>query len=370
MLHKGRELFDDEDISSGMSNLVENLLRKHKSNEENASEEVVKESVLDLSSEEIYDQPSFFAELDELVSTAYAKCGEHKKKKKPIFGMTPPSFQLLSDSLVSPVESVPICDHKVDDTPLADLNLGAKDDSIMQIKLNSKKGVAGKRQKRSVDKPISEMTPPSSPLSTQPLITPVESVPSCDLGDKDDATKTVQDMIPYFFDILETEMKHAEVTSLDYFDLVFFPVFNSNEHYIFCINHMTRFLDIIDIVFVGKRVSLNYKYSLCPKFVIEFFSRFMKKHWPQFSKNVSRYKITSLELKWQSFIKDTDAGLLMMKHMESYVGQKDSEWDIGLQVDNVDALNKLRIDYCWQMITNKQHKEYDSVIKKSKKFGK
>ncbi|KAL2944185.1 Sentrin-specific protease 7 [Bienertia sinuspersici] len=156
---------------------------------------------------------------------------------------------------------------------------------------------------------------------------------------------------------MKKEMKHAQVNTLEKVDLVFFPIVASGHYY------LHRLLD--------NKISFVQKYKNHPRTLLRAFATFYATFHSTKNKNmfeeICNFKTKTLKMKWRSNDNYDDCGVYLLKHMETYHGEKDIVWENGLQLNNVDQMKKLRVEYCGKIMSHKENKEHHSMQIKARK---
>ncbi|XP_065859421.1 uncharacterized protein [Euphorbia lathyris] len=150
--------------------------------------------------------------------------------------------------------------------------------------------------------------------------------------------------------------------------IVFFPVVYAAHFYVFVINHFTGKIDVIDNKALDKGVTVHSKYKGFAKALVKAYYLYIKRESPNCLNDISAYGSKHLKLKWKESSNNDDCGVFLLKHMESYFGQEESEWDIGVRNNNVDQLKNFRIEYCWKILSNSGNKEVAVVNEKALKW--
>ncbi|KAL2922615.1 Succinate--CoA ligase [ADP-forming] subunit beta [Bienertia sinuspersici] len=92
MLEKAKEMFQEQETSDQMNNLIHNIwnkyIKKKKAQVQNSPSIISQD-------QHLFDEPSFIKELDDVMKKAWDKC---KGKKKHPIEMSPPSFELISQT--------------------------------------------------------------------------------------------------------------------------------------------------------------------------------------------------------------------------------------------------------------------------------
>ncbi|KAL2942714.1 Neutral protease NprE [Bienertia sinuspersici] len=89
-----------------------------------------------------------------------------------------------------------------------------------------------------------------------------------------------------------------------------------------------------------EKVDLKYKNH--PRTLLRAFATFYATFHSTKNKNmfeeICNFKTKTLKMKWRSNDNYDDCGVYLLKHMETYHGEKDIEWENGLQLNNVDQI--------------------------------
>ncbi|XP_065874631.1 uncharacterized protein [Euphorbia lathyris] len=171
-----------------------------------------------------------------------------------------------------------------------------------------------------------------------------------------------------FFEMISYELREAKVDSLQNYYLVFFPVVYAAHFCLFVINHFTGKIDVIDNKALDKGVKVHSKYKGFAKALVKAYYLYMKRESPNCLNDISVYASRHLKLKWKDSTNNDDCGVFLLKHMESYFGQDEAKWDIGVRKNKVDQLKNFRIEYCWKILSNSRNKEVAGVNEKALKW--
>ncbi|KAL2901056.1 Tumor necrosis factor ligand superfamily member 12 [Bienertia sinuspersici] len=130
---------------------------------------------------------------------------------------------------------------------------------------------------------------------------------------------------------MKKEMKHAQVNTLEKVDLVFFLVVASGHYYLLCINFMKGSLELIDNRLLDNNISFLRAFAT-------FYATFQSTKNKNMFEEICNFKTKTLKMKWRSNDNYDDCGVYLLKHMQTYHGEKDIEWENGLQLNNVDQI--------------------------------
>ncbi|XP_042003712.1 uncharacterized protein LOC121752669 [Salvia splendens] len=113
-------------------------------------------------------------------------------------------------------------------------------------------------------------------------------------------------------------------------DLVFFPVFTSGYYYLV--------KDMFEAYFKEKNIS-------------------------ELSQNIKKSPYKVVPLDWATSTNKEDSGIYLMRHMETYFGRKEKEWNIGFSQRGTKILQILRGRYCEAMLTSRSNKKYMDMVR-------
>ncbi|KAL4567479.1 hypothetical protein LXL04_023064 [Taraxacum kok-saghyz] len=133
--------------------------------------------------------------------------------------------------------------------------------------------------------------------------------------------------------------------------LVFFPVLKSEHFYLIVFN--IKRIECVIIGNSGVDVPMEAKYGTVPTDMVDFFTSYLttKKH-PKAKKfkHVSPFRFL---MSWMTKKNKVDCGVFLMRHMETYKGEKMDKWDASLEMecDSLQKqLNELRRKYVTKIL--------------------
>ena len=89
---------------------------------------------------------------------------------------------------------------------------------------------------------------------------------------------------------------------------------------------------------------------------------YKKKNLLEIFENINKSYIDILSLKWARSSNIKDCGVYLMRHMETYVGKKDSEWNVGFSAHNIKILQVLRGRYCYNLIASSYNNQRVPIL--------
>ncbi|WOG82013.1 hypothetical protein DCAR_0101172 [Daucus carota subsp. sativus] len=126
-------------------------------------------------------------------------------------------------------------------------------------------------------------------------------------------------------------------------DLLFFPVYANRHFYLVCFNLKKQAFEVIDNIRQGKNAGKYYGPRI--RLLVRFFL---------LANLVKNLKPSYLVMPWQTIQNDTDCGLFLMRHMETYMGDAKT-WTSDLKPENygqTTQLDKIRAKYCHAILAS------------------
>ncbi|XP_019176284.1 PREDICTED: uncharacterized protein LOC109171666 [Ipomoea nil] len=147
-----------------------------------------------------------------------------------------------------------------------------------------------------------------------------------------------------------------------------FPIVASNHYYLMSISPLMERYDIIDNSSVTVKKENKYGYVIAN--LQKFFSKFlfdMKTTYK--AEKVQKLKSKIMKMPWRDAQNKMDCGIFLMRHLETFRGQTQAEWQCGLHKNNKDQLNKLRVRYLAAMIMSDVNEHKERNIQQAAEFG-
>ncbi|KAK1364384.1 hypothetical protein POM88_039945 [Heracleum sosnowskyi] len=173
------------------------------------------------------------------------------------------------------------------------------------------------------------------------------------------------------YKIYVTEMnhflqKHPNTKFKDY-DLIFFPILAYEHFYLISLNIKARTWEVIDNIRHVK--AANNVYTAKLHRLKKHFAKYLKeKEQSWFASSIIRMKTIYLTMPCQTLQNNTDCGVFLMRHMETYKGDK-KKWDTQFkeegQLGQREQLVRLRIKYTDAMLTSHINEKRNFVIRES-----
>lgn len=117
---------------------------------------------------------------------------------------------------------------------------------------------------------------------------------------------------------------------------------------------------------------LSLKYGDIPVTLSQMFCDYLESHKMGLKAlSMRRVPIDRMKMSWRNIKNKVDCAVYAMRHMETFMGQKVKEWDIGLMKDHSKQLLYLRAKYCRVLLTCEINMHRDRNMAEAKaKFNK
>nr|GMD50415.1 uncharacterized protein LOC109150823 [Ipomoea batatas] len=100
-----------------------------------------------------------------------------------------------------------------------------------------------------------------------------------------------------------------------------------------CYNFSTSMLEIIDNRPLPKGMRIQLKYADSPKVLSTAFSEYlMKRGHTSLAERITKLPVELVKMNWRTADNKTDCGLYCMRHMETYMGNR--QWKCGFTPKN------------------------------------
>ncbi|KAG6388843.1 hypothetical protein SASPL_150279 [Salvia splendens] len=148
-------------------------------------------------------------------------------------------------------------------------------------------------------------------------------------------------------------------------DMVFFPICAHEHYYAVCFYYASKRVIVIDNSSSGDSDNITVNYGVIPETLRTFFWKYLGGvGCVQQSKAVENSAIERLKLKWSTKTNKDDSGVYLMRHLETYMGQKGCEWTCGLSKKSKGVLQILRAKYCTAlMLAEINHEHFKNKAK-------
>ncbi|KAH6827979.1 alpha carbonic anhydrase 2 [Perilla frutescens var. hirtella] len=150
-----------------------------------------------------------------------------------------------------------------------------------------------------------------------------------------------------FVDNILHELRKYPHVEVDKTDMFFFPILQSEHFYIIVIDTRRMVAEIIDNfnAMEGEQDDPLFKYEHIPAKLMTGLQTLTK----EVSENIK--SMNRLQMPWRNSTNQTDCGVFVMHHMETYMGDAVRNWRSGLRAKNEMQLKYLRIKYCAAILT-------------------
>nr|GME15878.1 uncharacterized protein LOC109175178 [Ipomoea batatas] len=162
------------------------------------------------------------------------------------------------------------------------------------------------------------------------------------LGEEDERFKKFSDN--YLVDksfAVETQWKNIQH--------FLFPIIASQHYYMIHFDPLCERFEAIDNS--SKVCKTDDKYGIVPTTLI------------------AKLKLKRIKMSWRDNKNKVDCGVFLMRHMETFRGQLPELWDCGLEKENKDQLNVLRIKYLTALVMSDVNEHKTRNIQQAAEFG-
>nr|GMD38006.1 uncharacterized protein LOC109155335 [Ipomoea batatas] len=147
-----------------------------------------------------------------------------------------------------------------------------------------------------------------------------------------------------------------------------FLIIASQHYYMIHFDPLCERFEAIDNS--SKVCKTDDKYGIVPTTLQKFLSMFMiglKSAYK--SEKIAKLKLKRMKMSWRDNKNKVDCGVFLMRHMETFRGQLPELWDCGLEKENKDQLNVLRIKYLTALVMSDVNEHKVRNIQQAAEFG-
>nr|GLL46266.1 uncharacterized protein LOC109175178 [Ipomoea trifida] len=181
------------------------------------------------------------------------------------------------------------------------------------------------------------------------------------LGEEDERFKKFTDN--YLVDksfAVETEWKNIQH--------FLFPIIASQHYYMIHFDPLCERFEAIDNS--SKVCKTDDNYGIVPTTLQKFLSMFLTGLKSTYkSEKIAKLKLKRIKMTWRDNKNKVDCGVFLMRHMETFRGQLPELWDCGLEKENKDQLNVLRIKYLTALVMSDVNEHKARNIQAAAEFG-
>nr|GMD74897.1 uncharacterized protein LOC109175178 [Ipomoea batatas] len=147
-----------------------------------------------------------------------------------------------------------------------------------------------------------------------------------------------------------------------------FPIIASGHYYMIHFDPLCERFDAIDN---SSSVSKTEdKYGDVPKRLQAFLFKFLSGLKSSYKANkIQKLKVKRMKMAWRDNRNKIDCGVFLMRHMETFRGQLPELWNCGLQKENNDQLNALRVKYLTALVMSDLNEHRARNIHQAAEFG-
>ncbi|XP_019156988.1 PREDICTED: uncharacterized protein LOC109153589 [Ipomoea nil] len=129
---------------------------------------------------------------------------------------------------------------------------------------------------------------------------------------------------------------------------LFFPILRRSHYFLLCFDFQRGRYEIIDSD--SNPQAKAQKYGDCIEEMKVMLSAFCKVVAPGMSAAFVGLESKRLQMAWRDSKNQIDCGVFMMRHTETFLGQRVLDWDCGLVKGDSTILHKLRMRYMRELV--------------------
>ncbi|XP_042063075.1 uncharacterized protein LOC121806959 isoform X2 [Salvia splendens] len=142
----------------------------------------------------------------------------------------------------------------------------------------------------------------------------------------------VNTIIANFCNNLNRELKEIPYFKWEDVNTVLFPICANQHYYAVCFCFKRNAIAVIDNSANGDDNDLTINYGHIPETLRSYFCHFLIKNGLHaYCKIVSNSKMQRLKMPWRTVDNVEDCGVFLMRHMETYKGEREGCWNCGLK---------------------------------------
>nr|GMC86880.1 ulp1 protease family, C-terminal catalytic domain-containing protein [Ipomoea batatas] len=147
-----------------------------------------------------------------------------------------------------------------------------------------------------------------------------------------------------------------------------FPIIASGHYYMLHFDPLCERFEAIDNS--SSICKTEDKYGAMPKRLQAFLSTFLNGLKSSYkAKKIEKLKVKRMKMAWKDNRNKIDCGVFLMRHMETFRGQLPELWKCGLEKENKDQLNALRVKYLTTLVMSNVNKHRAQNIQQVAEFG-
>ncbi|XP_042011735.1 uncharacterized protein LOC121760177 [Salvia splendens] len=136
------------------------------------------------------------------------------------------------------------------------------------------------------------------------------------------------------------------------FDMIFFPIWGAAQEYVICFDLPDGKMNIIDHSFPEPDASVEAKYGKTPFLLKKFFSEALTRcKVPKMAAQVRKCRTHVVTMPWRNSNLIDEGRIYVMRHMETYFGESEKDWECGLGPSGTKSVEMFRIKYARTLLT-------------------
>ncbi|XP_042049708.1 uncharacterized protein LOC121795270 isoform X2 [Salvia splendens] len=172
-----------------------------------------------------------------------------------------------------------------------------------------------------------------------------------------------------FWTILFEEALGAGYSNWEKHELFFFPIWGEKQQYVVCFDVPDSKMNIIDHTLAEQHASFAEKYGTTPSMLWKFLADAIDKCKDSRMADLIRGCTTHVvAMPWRNNLSIMEDGMYVMRHLETYFGEKDKDWDCGLTAKGSKSLEMFRIKFARVLLTSPYNVRGAANQKQATKF--
>ncbi|XP_019163607.1 PREDICTED: uncharacterized protein LOC109159949 [Ipomoea nil] len=165
-----------------------------------------------------------------------------------------------------------------------------------------------------------------------------------------DTSRGWEQRVVWFRERLMMDLRASPYENITAIDMIFFPILRCGHYFLLCFDFVRGRYEIIDNdSYPTAKVD---KYGGCVDVLKAILFEFFEAISPSRATVCAGAVSKRLQMGWRDSKNKINCGIFLMRHMETYVGQRVRDWECGLVKGDYTVLHKLRLRYMNELVTS------------------
>ncbi|XP_042065347.1 uncharacterized protein LOC121808840 [Salvia splendens] len=139
---------------------------------------------------------------------------------------------------------------------------------------------------------------------------------------------------------------------LETYDTIFFPIWGAAQKYVICFDLPDGKMNIIDHTLSETNTPFEVKYGKTPFLLKKLFSEALTRFKvPKMAAHVLKCRTHVVTMPWRNNNVIDEGGIYVMRHMETYFGEREKDRECGLSASGTKSVEMFRIKYARTLLT-------------------